>query len=362
MTVVPRAGSGTWTRAGAHQVVPGVHRIPLPLPEDGLRAVNVYAIDDGDALVLVDGGWSLPESLAAFERALEGIDRDPGSVRDVLVTHTHRDHYTQALELRRRYGARVLLGAGERDALGAIREAGTGAALSSLHRLRVAGAPELADRLAAAARWDGYRPEDWELPDRWLGGGEVPLRTRTLTAIPTPGHTRGHLVFLDEAAGLMFTGDHVLPHITPSIGFELRPGPLPLADFLDSLRLVARYPAARLLPAHGPVAGSVHARVGELLAHHDERLRAAGEAVRRGAVDAYGVARQLTWTRHGTPFGELNGFNQMLAVLETAAHLDLLVHRGELESSTVDGVTGYRVPGAERVKPDSLGVSPSGGA
>jgi glyoxylase-like metal-dependent hydrolase (beta-lactamase superfamily II) len=343
-------------------VVPGVHRIPLPLPEDGLRAVNVYAIDDGDAIVLVDGGWSLPESLAAFERALEGVGRDPGAVRDVLVTHTHRDHYTQALALRRRYGARVLLGAGERDSLRAIREAGTGAALSSVRRLRGAGAAELADRLGALARWDGYRAEDWELPDSWLSGGEVPLRTRTLTALPTPGHTRGHLVFLDEAAGLMFTGDHVLPHITPSIGFEPRPGPLPLADFLDSLRLVARYPDARLLPAHGPVADSVHARVGELLAHHEERLRAAADAVGHGAVDAYGTARQLTWTRHGTPFEELNGFNQMLAVLETAAHLDLLVHRGELHSSTVDGVTGYRRSGEEPVKPDRFGVRPGGGA
>jgi glyoxylase-like metal-dependent hydrolase (beta-lactamase superfamily II) len=110
-------------------VVPGVHRVPLPLPEDGLRAVNVYVIDDGDGLVLVDGGWSLPESLAAFERALEGIGRDPGAVRDVLVTHIHRDHYTQAVALRRRYGARVLLGAGERDGLRAVREAGRGSYL-----------------------------------------------------------------------------------------------------------------------------------------------------------------------------------------------------------------------------------------
>ena len=37
----------------------GVHRIPLPLPNDGLRAVNVYAIADGDGLTLVDSGWAL---------------------------------------------------------------------------------------------------------------------------------------------------------------------------------------------------------------------------------------------------------------------------------------------------------------
>ena len=39
-------GSGDWTEAGAFPVAPGVHRIPLPLPMDGLRAVNVYVIED----------------------------------------------------------------------------------------------------------------------------------------------------------------------------------------------------------------------------------------------------------------------------------------------------------------------------
>src|SRR5207253_331083 len=39
-----------WINAGAFPVAPGVHRIPLPLPTDGLRAVNVYAIEGEDGL------------------------------------------------------------------------------------------------------------------------------------------------------------------------------------------------------------------------------------------------------------------------------------------------------------------------
>src|SRR5256885_6261367 len=143
VTSVFRAGAGTWTEAGAYPVAPGVYRIPLPLPEDGLRAVNVYAIEDGDGLVLVDGGWALPESLAVFERAVESIGYDPGEVRQVLVTHGHRDHYTQAVTLRRRYGAQVLLGEGERHTLTAIQQADTETPVGTLVRLRAAGAAEL---------------------------------------------------------------------------------------------------------------------------------------------------------------------------------------------------------------------------
>ena len=36
-----------WQEPGAHPVAPGIHRIPLPLPQDGLRAVNVYAVTAG---------------------------------------------------------------------------------------------------------------------------------------------------------------------------------------------------------------------------------------------------------------------------------------------------------------------------
>ena len=45
-----------WELPGAHEEAPGVYRIPLPLPGDHLKAVNVYAITDGDELVLIDAG------------------------------------------------------------------------------------------------------------------------------------------------------------------------------------------------------------------------------------------------------------------------------------------------------------------
>ena len=51
-----------WTRPGLYEVAPGVYRIPLPLPNDGLTAVNAYAVVDGDDLALIDPGWGLTEA------------------------------------------------------------------------------------------------------------------------------------------------------------------------------------------------------------------------------------------------------------------------------------------------------------
>ena len=101
---------GDWTAPGVFRCAPGVHRIPLPLPNDGLRAVNVYAVGDGDGITLVDSGWTLSEARDLLETALKTLGAGFGDVRQFLVTHSHRDHYTQAVVLRHEFGMRVALG------------------------------------------------------------------------------------------------------------------------------------------------------------------------------------------------------------------------------------------------------------
>ncbi|GAA3774842.1 MBL fold metallo-hydrolase [Streptomyces coacervatus] len=336
-----RFGRGRWAQGGPETVRPGVHRIPLPLPEDGLRAVNVYALEGlTEGLVLIDGGWSIPESRKALEDSLARLGHDLGEISHILVTHIHRDHYTQAVELRRLLGSRVYLGAGERRGLELLGELRTDEPVGSLDTLRWAGAHELAERVAAMYD-DGFDATVWEAPDRWLRAEELRFGDARLTVVPTPGHTQGHVVYLDQARGLLFSGDHVLPHITPSIGFELGGPALPLGDYLDSLHLMIRLADARLLPAHGPVGDSVHARVGELLAHHDDRLAETLSALGDRTRTAHDVAGELGWTRRRVPFADLGPFDQMLAVNETAAHLDVLVARERARRAPTDGVNWY---------------------
>jgi glyoxylase-like metal-dependent hydrolase (beta-lactamase superfamily II) len=326
-----------WTEPGAWLVADGIHRIPLPLPMDGLRAVNVYAIETEQGLTLIDGGWAIEASRTLLEKSLAQVGFGLADATRFLVTHVHRDHYTQASVIGREYGAHVSLGIGDKPTLDLLHRTDERSGDPTADLLRSSGALDLASQWRAFT--GGQLPDLslWGYPDAWLDGDHpIAIGSRTLDAVHTPGHTQGHFVFADHAAGLLFAGDHVLPTITPSIGFEPVPAEQPLRDFLGSLTKVRQLPDLRLLPAHGPVSPSTHARIDQLLDHHETRLRHCLEALGGGARTAYDVAGALGWTRHEHRLADLDVFNQALASMETKAHLELLVARGQVSRVVTD--------------------------
>lgn len=332
-----------WADEGAWQVAEGIWRIPLPLPMDALKAINVYVIAGDDGLTLVDGGWSIPVARELLDKSLRSIGSGFGDIRRFLVTHVHRDHFTLATVLGHEYGAEVALGIDERPALELLHRASQAQMSESpfLAVLRTAGAAEIAELWEAGHDGELPKAEDWAFPDVWLEGDHrIDVGRRVLDAVHTPGHTPGHYVFADQVEGVLFSGDHVLPTITPSIGFTVPPADQPLGEFMSSLARVRHLPDLQILPAHGPVAPSTYTRVDELLTHHETRLDQCLESLRsRGAVTSIVVARDLGWTRHEHAFEDLDVFSQGMAAMETKAHLDLLVARGQATAEDLpDGV------------------------
>ena len=345
-----KADRYTWAEPGVESLGGGLYRIPLPLPGDSLKAVNVYAIAGEDGVDLIDAGMALAQARERLTDALGELGYGLGDIRNFFITHIHQDHYTLAVELRTSLRGKITLGEGERVNMEAIREVSDGRGEPGfIEMLPAMGAPELAGQLRElmGPRRADPRPRlQWSDPDRWLPDGAVlDLRSRTLRAIHTPGHTRGHVVYHDDAGAALFAGDHVLPHITPSIGFQPSITKLALRDYLGSLRLMLTLPDSRLLPAHGPVCDSTHDRVTELLAHHETRLRQTLEAAGAGPVTAMSAASVIPWTRRQRKFDELDVWSRLLAVGETAAHLEFLVLRGQLvRHVSAEGVDIYALP------------------
>jgi glyoxylase-like metal-dependent hydrolase (beta-lactamase superfamily II) len=326
-------------KARRREPAPGVFRLVLPLRLPGLRAVNAYLLRDEAGFTLVDcgihdreldpeGGWAhLCEALAA-------CDARPEQVTRLIVTHHHVDHYGLAARLIEEARCELWMHRLARDDLRLYRDPGVVAgrlrALFASH-----GAPqEDLDELTAFEDWRRYVSGVVE-PDRMLEGGEeVTIEGRRWSVEHTPGHARGHVCLFAPADALLLSGDHLLPAVTPHIDVTIDAAD-PLGDYLASLARIEKLSPSLVLPGHGrPFEGGAE-RARATLRHHDRRLGAILQVIRREPASAAAVSEEI--------FGSaLLDLHKRLALGEALAHLVYLERRSEVERSDADGVIVYR--------------------
>ncbi|MBD0707951.1 MULTISPECIES: MBL fold metallo-hydrolase [unclassified Streptomyces] len=328
----------------------GVWSLRVPIPDNPLGHTLVHVLDTDRGPVLVDTGWDDPASWTELTDGLAALGIGVSDVHGVLVTHHHPDHHGLSGRVREESGAWIAMHAADAALVRRSRESPPGTWLDYLLRkLTAVGAPEdhLAPlRAARSARRTTTLPgQRAALPDREIVPGELlDLAGRRLRAVWTPGHTPGHVcLHLEEAhpAGLpghgrLFSGDHLLPGISPHIGLYEDPDDTtgatgqdddPLGDYLDSLERVGRLGVAEVLPAHQHAFTDATGRVHALLAHHEERLGGL-LALLTTPLTPWQLAERMEWNR---PWDRIPHGSRSIAVSEAEAHLRRLVKLGRAE-------------------------------
>jgi glyoxylase-like metal-dependent hydrolase (beta-lactamase superfamily II) len=310
---------------GVLEVRPGIWSIPVPMPGP-LRYVYAYALATEGGALLIDAGPEGDASLAALTEGLAAAGFGLADVVGVLFTHGHADHYGLAARLKEETGAWTAMHETESIELDVRAYRDFGASLEGT--LREFGVSE-SEREAMIEVWTHMfaSSRGYPKPDRVVHDGErFETASGTIYAVLTPGHAPGHLCFVHEEAGVVFTGDHVLSLTTPNIGISPGSSGDPLGDYLVSLERVLPYGDRLGLPGHeDPMA--VGPRAQELLDHHEARLAEAATAVRDGPSTVRAVAEAMTWT---SPWSAYGPFDWMMAMREAYAHLVLLEKRGFL--------------------------------
>ena len=307
----------------------GIWSVPVPIPDNPLRYTLSYVVRGASGFVVIDPGWDTDGGWAALVDGLAAAGAAIADVDGVVVTHVHPDHHGLSARVRAASGAWIAMHPAERDTLPARSR--------SLRRdfraavtawLRAHGAPE--EELDALVRFpERTATHAFELaePDVLLDDGDLlPLPGRSLRVVWTPGHTPGHLCVADADAGVLLTGDHLLPHISPHIGVQ--PGAVePLGPYLRSLEKVADFDDMDAYPAHEYRFRGIGARVATLLRHHEERCDELLAVVARlGKATTWQIAERLTWSKTWHRIGPM----RVAAVAETAAHVEYLIERGDL--------------------------------
>jgi glyoxylase-like metal-dependent hydrolase (beta-lactamase superfamily II) len=342
------------------EVAPDILRLQLPISLPGLGHVNTYALCDDRGLAVVDPGLPGKASWDALVTRLETAGYRVGDVHTVIVTHSHPDHFGGAGILRHRVGAEVVTHRAFRTWLDPDEgdDAGTDEIDHDAAHDHDGGGSRDQRQASPWSREMPWKSGQFRPPmkrrmaysvgrvlgRRWMRAPEPSRRVddadvlafagREWVAVHTPGHTEDHLCLYSPDDGVVLSGDHVLPTITPHIS-GLTAGHDPLTEFFASLDRIADLEGTTLaLPAHGHPFTDVAGRCAEIREHHEERLDTLREAARAvGEASVEELAKHLFKPRSWGPMAES----------ETYAHLEHLRQSGEMASRRVDDHLHYQL-------------------
>src|SRR5436309_1063233 len=244
MTAVPWANGEP---IPAIDMRPGIVLVPLPTPTLPPAPQKTHNAVGGD-----EAGRDDPASPNQQEQALLDRILENQNIREIWLTHLHRDHVSGANHLKQQRG------------------------------VKIAAHPITARDLEGVVTVDRT----------FVDGERLELRGKpgwNLRVLHTPGHARGHVCLFEEKNGSLITGD-----LMAGLGtIVIDPPEGHMATYLDSLQRMHTLPVTALFPAHGPVMANAKARIQEYIDHRLTRERNILAAWNRGTREPVAIVREV---------------------------------------------------------------------
>ena len=273
MTAIPWSNGGPISEV---EMRPGIVLVPLRTPTlPPATHTNCYVVG-GDEVVVIDPASPYEEEQAILDRVLEHRN-----VREIWLTHLHRDHVGGANHLKEKRG------------------------------LKIASHPITARDLDGIVKVDRTFGENERLELKGKPGWD-------LRVLPTPGHARGHVCIFEARNGSLITGD-----LMAGLGtVVIDPPEGHMANYFDSLKRMQALPVTALFPAHGPVIANAKAKIQEYLDHRTEREKYILHAWQRGNREPSTIVKEVYTDVPPAMYG--------LAERSVIAHLEKLREEGQL--------------------------------
>jgi len=312
---------------------------------------NVYVAQAGGGRIMIDTG---PDYRGASER-LRGELR---ALPDIIVaTHGHLDHAGLGRYWQDK-GVPVAMAAADLHLTSAPQLASPGEFSAFVYYVRRSGAPEdvqvqvisgleMRRQWALAAARPGHEYPSMGRDPRWPSGLQYehfePSRIihdgewlfGSFEVVLCPGHTPGNLVVVNKEAGWLFSGDQLLPDITPTPAIQPKPGVIDhqedwrfrsLPAFVAALERLRTMPLTRCYPGHGHPFDDVQTVIEANLAQIEQRSDRVLQALANlGCATVYQLCDVLY------PRVLRRRFWQIMATVQ--GHLDLLEAQAQVRAS-----------------------------
>ena len=159
-------------------------------------------------------------------------------------------------------------------------------------------------------------------PDILLDEGKVKNVKRNLITIFTPGHDRTEISLFDESSKIIFSGDHILPKITPFIPTDNENEDM-LAKYTQSLDKIYEIDHEIIAPGHGDLINKPYDRIEQMKLHHKRRTEKILGFLYQNDFTGWEMVENLFPRK-------LDALNLRLAFQETMAHLIYLENKGKI--------------------------------
>lgn len=317
--------------------IEGVQALVLPLTGFGdLLTSNMFVIGTGP-VTLIDTGPKFPGAFESVRSQLNAAGFDFSDIERIIITHGHIDHFGITMQIIRAAGHPIPCRLHRDDAWrtldGYIRKGFWSEEV--LQFARMVGMPELAiERMKRRSAFfkNFCDPLEDILPlndgDTFSGEGFH------LITIHTPGHSPGSCCLYEPGKKILFTGDHVIKHITPNPITEIHksylsdPSYRSLISYEKSLDRVKGLDVRYAFPGHGEYIDDLPDLISRYREHHEKRKNQIHSELTGRKRYIYDLVQDL--------YPNLPESEIFLAVSEVFSHLEVLMD----ESRVVPDVQG----------------------
>lgn len=308
----------------SEEILPGIHKIEVPLPGSPLKATNSYVVRGPDRSLLIDTGWNREDCRTAL---LSGLDRCGLGLPDVdfLITHLHADHSGLVAALAAQ-DATMYLSRGDAAVIESASLPGYWEKESRFARKHGFSLEELERVMGThpGRRYSDSTRRDFSI---LRDGDTIAIGDYLFTCIETPGHTEGHICLYESGRKILISGDHVLVDITPNISLWSDERD-PLREYLASLDKIYDLDVGLVLPGHRSLFHDHRRRIDELKHHHRARLDEVVSILAKGRQNVFSVASQMTWDIGYRSWEAFPAAQKWFAFGEALAHLKYLEEDG----------------------------------
>jgi len=279
----------------SQEIFPGIYRITLPLPGDKPGPVSAYLFV-GEKTSLLDTGTA--KASIKLQKAFAELSVHPEDIRQVIISHGHMDHYGSASWIVSSSGGKAKVFAHKSDSRRI--ETGVDVSTKTYHRfLKLMGVPYWHRHgLRVLQLIFGSMAKNCPVDSLFTENETIQIGNYKGRIIFTPGHTKGSICIFLENEGLLFSGDHILSHITPNAlimlkeGYDL-PKRLSQKEFYESVNKIERLKPKMIYPAHGPAISDLSAVADMYRKSFEAREKKILSIIEKEKFSVYQIARKL---------------------------------------------------------------------